>query len=561
MAPSPPQGRLYRQTLTLTHKNLLIAYKKPITTVIRALLVPIALTLILCFLKHLHPTFPDPSPSGFDTSSAPIFDLADAISATSSHRLVFVTNGILDPNLDLLINDVRKAPGMGSLDTRVVTHPEGLFDVCPQTLQGTSECFASVLFTSFNETNADYTIAITANVAYNSPASYRNQQSILSRYLLPLQWTINSRLGNLSDTLKPRERLYAGNWGRFTSKASLARQRVSSAFWLGLVKQFVAPVFVFVFVGISYHLSTQVASERRLAGLMAAQRVTSTPRILSTILSFMALYLPGLIICSILTTRILFTHTNDGIFLVLTVLCGISLITSSHLVASFFQRSLIAGMTCSILTVCLALVTLAATLTMSPNLSQIYVLAIVFPPAAWATLISDTATTEANLILSADSPNTTIIAQPSVLNQSLYFAFFCSQIVAYLAATFWVEHQLWNVKTSYETLDRSGDMAVSVRNLSKTYTLRRKWFWPFSRSKEPAPAVNHVDMGVQAGSITFLLGPNGSGKTTLLKCVTGMLAVDSGSRIQLRDDSVMFGICPQDNVSAVDMTRQRLRLA
>ena len=38
-----------------------------------------------------------------------------------------------------------------------------------------------------------------------------------------------------------------------------------------------------------------------------------------------------------------------------------------------------------------------------------------------------------------------------------------------------------------------------------------------------------VNMTVQKGSITCLMGRNGMGKTTLLKCIMGLLGIQSGS--------------------------------
>jgi len=41
-------------------------------------------------------------------------------------------------------------------------------------------------------------------------------------------------------------------------------------------------------------------------------------------------------------------------------------------------------------------------------------------------------------------------------------------------------------------------------------------------------AVNNVDMAIERGSITGLIGPNGSGKTTLFNCMTGTFKPDEG---------------------------------
>jgi hypothetical protein len=539
--------RISRQTLTLIHKNLLVAWKKPFSTVLRTLVVPIALTLIFCFLKHISPPSVNIGPTGFSNETSPILSLGEAAKTASYTRLAFVTNGIEDPALDRLIQGVISGPGMSGIDTKTVNNTADLFDVCPQTIQGAGKCFAAVIFTSFNETNVDYSIAISEDVTTNYPTNYDNQQSLLSRYMLPVQWAVNSQLGNLSDDAKPSERMWSGFFNEDSSETTSYLDSAKQVFWLEIVKVFVAPLFICIFVGAAYHISTLVTSERQLAELMAAQRITSTSRILSTIISFIVMYSPGLIICSVLTTEILFTHASGGLFFILTVFCGCSVIVFSHFIASFFQKPSIAGMTCSILVVCLALITLATTLQEYPNPAQIRGLALFFPPAAWATLIRETSGSEISQSLPSDQQTNDTYTQ--TISQPLLIVFFVFQIIFYLAGTFLVERFMWGVRRQYTILSPSEKIALRVTNLSKTYALRRKWYWPFFRRMAAGPAVNNVDLEVDEGAITFLLGPNGGGKTSLLKCVTGMVSVDHGSEIALKAENATFGICPQNNVS------------
>lgn len=58
------------------------------------------------------------------------------------------------------------------------------------------------------------------------------------------------------------------------------------------------------------------------------------------------------------------------------------------------------------------------------------------------------------------------------------------------------------------------DALIVARSLTKTYGA--------------APALDHMDVTVQAGRIVGLLGPNGSGKTTFLKLLCGLLQPTSG---------------------------------
>jgi ATP-binding cassette subfamily A (ABC1) protein 3 len=205
--------------------------------------------------------------------------------------------------------------------------------------------------------------------------------------------------------------------------------------WLSLVNLFVAPFFILILIGVTYQLGKKqpisnnnfvlhtalahssplsgvfVATERQnsISELMAAQRVTNTPRILSTIVSFLILYFPGFLACSIILTQVLFTRTSAILFLFLTLLAGTSLTVSSHFLASFFSKAQLSGLYISVLVFALAIITLADTLTAVPKQAQVIGLALVFPPITWTTLISDVSQREYNLMsFGLDSLNTTL---------------------------------------------------------------------------------------------------------------------------------------------------------
>lgn len=306
-----------------------------------------------------------------------------------------------------------------------------------------------------------------------------------------------------------------------------------------------------------------MATEREtsMAELMAAQKVSVTPRILSTFISFFVAYFPGFLISSILMTQILFTTTSDILLLWLTLLAGASLMTSAHFLASFLAKAQLAGLYISTLAFALALVILAASLTTANVQPQIIALSAIFPPYTYATLISDLATREYYLRpLSLAPPSNPVgqgLTKTQIMNGYLYVVFFILQIVVYSVATYVVEHNLWGVTRNFGTIDASSNVAVRCTRLSKTYHGKRPWYWPFMHKGEPVKAVSGLSLEVTKGSVTFLLGPNGGGKTTTLKCVAGMTAMDSGSQLELNEAGLIFGICPQNNVSASSAGRNR----
>ena len=43
------------------------------------------------------------------------------------------------------------------------------------------------------------------------------------------------------------------------------------------------------------------------------------------------------------------------------------------------------------------------------------------------------------------------------------------------------------------------------------------------------PVLRGIDLAIQAGSITALIGANGAGKTTLLRAISGIIPAEAGS--------------------------------
>lgn len=424
----------------------------------------------------------------------------------------------------------------------------------------------------------EYSIALDDAIAhgYGNGADYSD--SLLSTRVLPLQWAVDSQIGSLSPDAKPAERPWAGNFYDTIADAGPgATGPEIPPVWLALIGMFVSPFFVLILIGASYHISVFVATERQssMSELMQAQMVTDAPRIISNILSFLVLYFPGFIVCSILITQLLFTKTSDILLLFLTLLAGTSLTVSSHFLASFFGKAPLAGLYISTLAFALSLVTLAVSLLSSSPYTavaggevtapttnpQVLALSLIFPPYTWATLIGDIANREYTLkafTLSAVSGSTAegpgqASVQQEALQGYLYVVFFIVQIVVYGAATYAVERLLWGVKRKFESIDESSDVALRSTNLSKTYYGSRPWYWPFKAKVPPNLAVDSVNLEVKKGSVTFLLGPNGGGKTSTLKCVAGMITMDPGSRLQINEAGTVFGICPQQNVRSKTM--------
>jgi iron complex transport system ATP-binding protein len=92
-------------------------------------------------------------------------------------------------------------------------------------------------------------------------------------------------------------------------------------------------------------------------------------------------------------------------------------------------------------------------------------------------------------------------------------------------------------------------MAIKVRDLNFSY--------------DGNPVLRNINLDIQEGEFTIVLGRNGSGKSTLFKILTGILKPDSGEviifnqashELALRDRSKIMGFLPQHHRAVFPFT-------
>ncbi|KAK6598059.1 ABC transporter [Botrytis cinerea] len=538
--------RVRRQTLALIEKNFLLFLRSPWATLFRALILPIFFTAIICSGGKFSNAGSTSEAGGIADSSQQIKSLKQALDDVPLTKLVLCTNGLNGTELNPIIETA--VQGI-SLDRWFITDEvDDLYYDCRQSLTGISNCFAAVIFTSINATNVDYIIATDSAKSLFS-TDFAKHESLSNDRLMPLQWAIDSSIGSFSKTTPPSELPWSGRFGGQSSDSS----SFDATSWFMVIYYFVAPAFLLALIGVVYHVSLFVASERELGmtELLDAQTCTKTPRIFSTIASFVAIYSPGWIVCSILMTQLLFTRCSDVILLFLTLLAGTSLTVWSMFLSSLFRKAQLAGLYASILTFTLAFCTVAFVFSDTPAYTMISILSIIFPPYTYSTLIADIARAEdrlASFSLLKFTVSTTATSDSQRLAPQvtgyLYIVFFFAQIAIYTAACFAVEHYKWSVKRTYDEIDSSSDIAVRCTELSKTFQASRRWYWPWSTVGTSHLAVNSLNLELKTGSVNFLLGPNGGGKTTTLKCIAGIIPADKTSRLEINQNATFSGVCP-----------------
>lgn len=185
--------RISRQTIALVQKNFLIFYTSPTSTVIRALIFPLIVTLVLCYLKYLVAIASSADDYGVATSSTPIKDLADAMIGVSKRKLVFVLNGTTSGDVEPVLNGILALPGMQNMNLEIIDDGNDLYDACKQTLKGQSECYGGVIFSIFNETNVEYSIVLDRSIGEEvGYMNWRNGKNTFTNRILPLQWALSS---------------------------------------------------------------------------------------------------------------------------------------------------------------------------------------------------------------------------------------------------------------------------------------------------------------------------------------------------------------------------------
>lgn len=111
------------------------------------------------------------------------------------------------------------------------------------------------------------------------------------------------------------------------------------------------------------------------------------------------------------------------------------------------------------------------------------------------------------------------------------------------------------------SLDSASEITVSIRQLRKTYSSRKK--------AEEKVALKGIDLDIPRGSFFALLGPNGAGKSTLINIMSGLTVKTSGHMTicghdidkDMRSARTSIGVVPQELVLDTFFTvRQALEL-
>jgi ATP-binding cassette, subfamily A (ABC1), member 3 len=541
-------------------KNFTILLKRQsISTVFIAFVLPIFLGAFLSFAKNL---FIPAAVFGISSPRA-VISLPQALQAAAStnrNNVVFANNGHSGGDIDRVIDMIAPiVSNAGKIVTRL-SSDSSLSTICRSSLRGTSTCFGAVVFNSSPNEGVgglwNYTIRTDGALGVSINVDRGDNDAQI--YLLPLQRAVDAAVTSLTTGINNQVALPDStleySFTHLTQEERATRIRV---LYQGAIMDWMGVAFMTVVLFITYHLTGFIATEREsgMAQLVDAMMPVKrrwhaqAARILSYHWSFALVYLPGWVIGSIILRSGVFARTNLGIVLLYHITSGLAMASGAILLASFFKKAQLSGIT-AVLGVAL-LGILAQSLT-RPGSVPVALLSLLFTPCNYVYFIAFMARYE-QLDTGADLLHV-VPDSPTKISGIVLWVFAILQIIIYPLIGAFVESRLHGTTTKGRTIivdpsqNEATEAAVSLHNFTKIYPPSRvsRWFSFLSKPRDPVVAVNSLTLTAGRGQILALLGANGSGKSTTLDSIAGINKLTSGS-ITI-DGTGGLGIAPQKNV-------------
>ncbi|KAL9613623.1 MAG: hypothetical protein Q9167_001851 [Letrouitia subvulpina] len=553
-------SRFARQTWALIEKTFLVAaIRRPISTALRALILPFAIVLIVAYAQY----FFNPSQRfgvGHPTSVLP---LPKAIPRASGGRntVAFVDNGLLGGDISAVIEEVAE-PFRKAGKSVVNLHNEtDLLSICRSSQRGSSSCFAAAVFHSSPDQPAskgtwNYTIRADESLGGTIDVGSPNNDAQI--YLLPLQNAIDRAIVAREPKGDPTV-LETTQQYPYTVESEEKHKTDNRTSYLNSGIAYFAIVFFLAMTPIVYHLAGVMALEREqgLSQLVEAMMPNSSrwqpqvARLLSYYCAFSTIYFPSWLFIGVILARVVFVNTSSAIMIFYHLTVGLALCSYSILGASFYKKSQVCGITMIVIVICLAIVPQVL-----PEEKQtpttVTTLSLLFPSSNYIYFIITVARWEvqnlpANLSIS-----------PSLSSWSLHglvmWCFLIIQITVYPVLAALVERVLFDTSSKNRKVHPQHDVSeptVRLQNFGKTY--KPSWIRrAFGQKRRDVQAVNDLTLDARKGQILMLLGPNGSGKSTTLDAIAGLSRISSGT-VDISGEGGI-GFTPQRNVLWDDLT-------
>ncbi|KAI9830338.1 MAG: hypothetical protein M1819_005719 [Sarea resinae] len=551
---------ILRQTWTLTAKTLrIVLVRHAFTTILRALLLPIAFFIFLAYAKNL---FVPPATYGIGHPS-PVKNLTEILKSHPGgrDRIAFVNSGFTGGNIERIINIVSAPAKDAGFEVQILAREEELLTACHSSLRGVSRCFgAAVFYSSPTEgLGGIWNYTLRADGSLGSNLHVDKSTNDVEKYPLPFQHAIDFGIASINSTvdyhaLPPEIMEYP-----YTSESNHERHVQVRIHYMKALINILGVAFFVGVVGVTYQLVGFMAYERELGMSQLIEAMMPNvrrwqpqfARLMSHHIAFDIIYFPAWLIMGFIAAYGVFQQTSPAIVIVTHLLIGLSLSSLSIFGGVFFKKAQLSGIT--MVMICIILAILAQVLTYSSG--AVAILSLLFPPMNYTFFILLMARWEhqdlgVNLVKSAPD-------NPWGLPGIVLWVFMAIQILAFPLLGALVERALYSTSCEGRSLSQNHDdkRAVQLNGFSKSYP--PNWFYRhvapvFGKSRETVVAVDNLTLDALEGQILVLLGANGSGKSTTLDAIAGLSRVTSGS-IEV-DGRGGLGMCPQKNVLWDDLT-------
>ncbi|KAF2876146.1 nod factor export ATP-binding protein I [Massariosphaeria phaeospora] len=551
---------IWSQTWTLTKKTLRVVFTRHwFFTSVRAFWAPIIFMFFITYAKNF---FVPPSEFGIGQPSA-IRSFGDALGAAQGNRntVVFVNNGHTGGDISRVIDDLADQVRGAGKTAQVVGQEVDLLNSCRSSLRGASVCYGAIVFHSSTTEGEGqgWNYTLRADGTFGTNIFVGEKDNDVQLYILPFQSAVDRAIAAVNGTEYPQ----SIDEYPFTERTEDEQEDYINSLYMNSLINIMAVAIYIAVCGVTYQLTGQMASEREtgISQLVEAMSPatktwhTQAARLLSNYLAFMIIYLPGVIIMSVILRQLAFRSTNVGIIIIYHILALSSLTSFSIFGASFFRKAQLSGITIVIVPILLAII---AQLAGPFGTGAEAVLGLIFPSMNYVFFIIWCARYErvlqpANLGKGAPTYDDHVSTLPGIA----FWVFLIVQTLVFPVLGACVERWLYGtISKDRKTSTSSPDHSIILSSFSKHWTpswLRAKVFAKIGiAAPETVIAVNDFSIKVRRGQIMVLLGANGSGKSTTLDAISGLNTITNGA-IEI-DGTGGLGLCPQKNVMWDELT-------
>jgi len=284
-------GIFWTQTSALTKKNLLLLYRKRISTFLLAYFFPLLVLLLLLNIKNFRPSIDN---YGIG-DPAEVQSLHSSLARTSKD-LVLVANSSMGPDVARVVQQITQPLADMSSRVYVLNSMDQMHAHCTPNLRGVSGCHAVVTFDDSPLTPGglkswNYSL-LTDQYVMGGSYSVHTHDNNIDNIWLPLQLAVDNAITNSTASFS--------TFG-YTSRTQDEVDRDDRRGYLELFMDVFLITFFLMFLPIIYHAVATITADRDLgmSHLIDAMGGGAAPRVMSNVLALNIVYMPTWIVSGV----------------------------------------------------------------------------------------------------------------------------------------------------------------------------------------------------------------------------------------------------------------------